>query len=116
MHVAPTIQPAYANLRPPPEVEIAFAEQLRQPQRAMKAMSSTTSSSSPASTLPRRTPKSPSSPSFLGTFGKGVFHYRKKISCLFIFQQLLFTIPQCGNFLRRRFYVKSILANLESQK
>jgi len=69
MHVAPTIQPAYA-IRPPPEVEIAFAEQLRQPQRAMKAMSSTTSSSSPASTLPRRTPKSPSSPSFLGSFGK----------------------------------------------
>ena len=77
MHVAPTIQPAY-NIRPPPEVEIAFAEQLRQPQRAMKAMSSTTSSSSPASTLPRRTPKSPSSPSFLGSFGKGVFHYRKQ--------------------------------------
>ena len=77
MHVAPTIQPAYA-IRPPPEVEIAFAEQLRQPQKAMKAMSSTTSSSSPASTLPRRTPKSPSSPSFLGTFGKGVFHYRKQ--------------------------------------
>ena len=98
LHVAPTIQPAY-NIRPPPEVEIAFAEQLRQPQRAMKAMSSTTSSSSPASTLPRRTPKSPSSPSFLGSFGKGVFHYRKQaIKILKIFIKIFALFLQIPPF------------------
>ena len=76
MH-ATTPPPHYAipkpkMARPPAEVEIEFAEQLRQPQRAIRTTSTTTSSSSP-STLPRRTPKSPSSPTaFLG-FGKGVF-------------------------------------------
>ena len=77
MHAATTSQ-QYAAIRkpkmapPPPEVEIEFAEQLRQPQKFIRTTSSTTASSSPASTLPRRTPKSPSSP-FMG-LGKGFLY------------------------------------------
>ena len=73
MHASPQHYaiPKPKMARPPAEVEIEFAEQLRQPQRAIRTTSTTTSSSSP-STLPRWAPKSPSSPTFLG-FGKGVF-------------------------------------------
>ena len=59
--------------QPPPEIEIEFAQQLRNPQMAYRKLSASPVRSS-SETLHRSTvtPKSPSSPtSFMGGFGKG---------------------------------------------
>ena len=66
---------------PPPEIEIEFAQQLRNPKVAYRQLSATPTntgnkgtllrSASEATDSIRTTPKSPSSPSFLG-FGKGL--------------------------------------------
>ena len=56
---------------PPPEIEIEFAQQLRNPQMAYRKLSASPLQSSSEAVNVRSTPKSPSSPSsFLG-FGKG---------------------------------------------
>ena len=62
---------------PPPEIEIEFAQQLRNPKMAYRQLSATPinaggtmlRSASDATENFRQTPKSPSSPSFLGFSG-----------------------------------------------